>query len=101
MFYFVPGRKIPISEAVELFQQLLVRESENKKLENQISATTPTSVASEPMEEREPQEVEPTYHSNNGYPMCQLKNHRIMAGCTAVVTLITNNTLVVANAGTQ
>lgn len=93
------GRKIPISEAVELFQQLLVRESENKKLENQISATpTPTSVTSAPVEE-EPREVEPTYHSNNGYPICQLKNHRIMAGCTAVVTLIVENRLFVANAG--
>lgn len=74
-----------------------MREAENKKLEAQLAPNPVTNTETTPP--AEPVEVEPTYHSTNGYPVCQLKNHRIMAGCTAVVVVLADNKLYVANAG--
>lgn len=36
---------------------------------------------------------------SNGQPICNLKDHRVLAGCTAIVAMLVGNRLIVANAG--
>jgi len=98
--------KLTKAQAVELFKKLLVAEREakmrTKKKNNGEEETAPSAASSSTVAATlKPAAVHtpPSIRGPDGIT-CNLADHRINAGCTAVVALIAgNNTLYVANAG--
>mmetsp|Transcript_2163 Transcript_2163/g.2127 ORF Transcript_2163/g.2127 Transcript_2163/m.2127 type:complete len:426 (+) Transcript_2163:18-1295(+) len=107
------GKKLPLSEAMALFQKLLNQQQEANKLDNvtltplsQTSTPQPTPPLNESSQTneteqdgRERKESLASSYSSAATMMCRLPDHRITAGCTACVALKHGNELYVANAG--
>lgn len=106
------GKKIPLSEALVLFQKLLTQQQDAKRADNvtltpMSQTTTPqptppmtledTNQESDTDASRERKESLGT--ASAGAMICRLPDHRITAGCTACVALKHGNHLYVANAG--
>ncbi|CAE7650338.1 unnamed protein product, partial [Symbiodinium microadriaticum] len=108
------GKKIPISEAMALFQKLLEQQKSANKTEGNLLAPlskegNPSSavraaegdggadkmVLTEPADSVMADLNEP----HNGSMICELPDHRVAAGCTACVALKHGSDLFVANAG--
>lgn len=101
--------KIPISEAMELFQKLLEQQKDANKTKSNLLAPLgqPGAVAAvEAMDEETEAALRERKESSanltvphDGSMVCRLADHRIAAGCTANVALKHGNELYVANAG--
>lgn len=97
------GKKITTSEAVELFQTLLEKEKSKgepripkaamSKLPADYTPNFPEGLNTNNCED------EGDKYTNDANMVCRLAEHRLMAGCTAVVALKHGNELYVANAG--
>eukprot|EP00602_Paraphysomonas_sp_CaronLab_P008243 CAMPEP_0185019610 /NCGR_PEP_ID=MMETSP1103-20130426/2225_1 /TAXON_ID=36769 /ORGANISM="Paraphysomonas bandaiensis, Strain Caron Lab Isolate" /LENGTH=382 /DNA_ID=CAMNT_0027550025 /DNA_START=248 /DNA_END=1396 /DNA_ORIENTATION=- len=99
------AKKIPISEAMELFEKLLMQQKEAKKASNTqlapLGETVHTNEESvdDMVRERKESVSGGVTLPHDGSMVCRLPDHRIAAGCTACVSLKHGNDLYVANAG--
>jgi len=97
------GRKISTSEAMQLFQDLLEKEQnkgEKKVPKAPLASLMPDYVPSFPTDlNTSNAEDEGDKYVNDANMQCRLSEHRLNAGCTAVVALKHGDELYVANAG--
>jgi serine/threonine protein phosphatase PrpC len=99
--------KISTADAIELFQKLLKNVNgagggeESKAGENSSSADEQDSSSATPAAENQgtAARIAPPATVVNGRQTCNLLDHPVHAGCTAIVSIIVDKTIYCANAG--